>query len=166
MGGLAAGPGQAAAGQGAEAVSEARDPWHEPFAVLVLDTLTGCTGWERGVSPFGWIEGNWSCDCNRGIPLGIEQGRERCMSRRFLVIACDWPEATFDEMNSGYPPALVEEFLPYWEANRAHKEPAGADEGRGGQEPRSGGSDAQGDKQPAAVAWRRAPAAAPPGRPI
>lgn len=95
------------------------DPWHSACAVLVLDTLTGCTGRDARNSPRDWIEGNWSCDCNRGEALGLGHDREHCIGQwRFLAIGCDADGIEYDDLNSGYPPALLEEFRPYWRANR------------------------------------------------
>ncbi len=93
------------------------DPWYAPCSVMVLDTLTGCTAWDRETPLHQWVEHNWSCDCNRGLPFGLGiVERHLCRCARFLVIACDCGLVTYDELNSGYPPALIEEFRPYWRA--------------------------------------------------
>jgi hypothetical protein len=93
------------------------EAWHVPCGCLVIDTETRRTAWDHGSTPFGWCEGNLSCDCNRADALGVDWDfTGTCYGcERFLVIACTFPGVTFDELNSGYPQELRDRFRQSWQ---------------------------------------------------
>jgi len=88
--------------------------------VVLLDTETGVkVEVPNKVSIFDWVDNNWSCDCNRANYFNEEvydEINERkpegyCWGcERFLVVACDDPEYTLQELNAGYPPELLAKF--------------------------------------------------------
>lgn len=85
---------------------------HLPVRVLLLDTLTGATAVDGRCTLWGWTEGNWSCDCNRGGAFGLRpDNRGTCRGcRRFVVVAHDAPGYTLRDFNPGYPEKLLAEF--------------------------------------------------------
>lgn len=88
---------------------------HDPIKAALLDTLTGVVAVDERASLWGYTNGNWSCDCNRGNAFGLDLvNRDVCIGcKRFLVVRCDDRENyTLREMNPGYPEALLDEFLP------------------------------------------------------
>ena len=61
----------------------------EPTPVVtVIDALTGKSHMVPGITAWGWMEGNWSCDCNRCPPelRGVVQD-DPCRAERFVVVA-------------------------------------------------------------------------------
>lgn len=80
--------------------------------VRYVDLSTGRRAEDRGITPHSLIEGNWSCDCNRGIPFfGPPETFDTCAGyERFIVYDVEQEEGDeqFDaddvimEANDGY----------------------------------------------------------------
>ena len=58
------------------------------YTAIITDKTTGLTAtkkfsedWDWGTD-FAWSEGNYSCDCNRGIFFGVDS---ECGNERFTV---------------------------------------------------------------------------------
>ena len=84
------------------------DPIHTTkLTVTVLDTKTGETAVDRNGNTWDWTEGNWSCDCNRELMFGNDDGEEgRCQgSHRYRVVAVEplLPGYALEEFNQHYP---------------------------------------------------------------
>ena len=83
--------------------------------VTLLDTKTGKTVEDKGMSAFQWTDGNWSCDCNRALMFNLDIGQGICAgSKRFIVIKAEPEvnvegdyEATLAEMNHRHPQELL-----------------------------------------------------------
>jgi hypothetical protein len=70
--------------------------------VTVTDTKTGDIAERSDISIWGWTEGNWACDCNRGLMFGNQQ--DNCSTSRYRVTnVSPMPDGyTLDEFNDGY----------------------------------------------------------------
>jgi hypothetical protein len=80
--------------------------------VKYIDLETGQRAEERGISPYNLSEGNWSCDCNRQFPFGIQPTGNVCIGcKRFIAYSAE-PEA-------GDEPFNEQELLA--EANREYR---------------------------------------------
>ena len=82
----------------------------------ILDTKTGETRTIDGPRSWEWAENNYSCDCNREIMFGHDDGASGiCMGgKRYLVIKAEFndPEDydyTLEELNGDYPRELLRE---------------------------------------------------------
>lgn len=58
--------------------------------VRYLDLATGRRAEDRGITPRSLMDGNWNCDCNRGIPFDGPRKflvqNEKCLGHeRFIV---------------------------------------------------------------------------------
>lgn len=71
------------------------------------DLATGATlALDRpDIRPFDLAEGNWSCDCNRGLAFGVgDLADHHCAGTfRFVVVEHDAEGWTVAEFNEGYP---------------------------------------------------------------
>ncbi len=84
----------------------------------ILDTQTGNTATIDGPSTYDWVDGNWSCDCNRN-PWGVDMGKPDGVchgSERFLVVKAvfddpDDYECTLEKLNADYPEELLSRLL-------------------------------------------------------
>lgn len=80
----------------------------------VLDTKTGETVKYNGPCAFEWVDGNWSCDCNRKADFDVEPD---CVEgfceggHRFLVIDAKFGSGEHQyslyELNECYPEELL-----------------------------------------------------------
>jgi len=79
----------------------------------VLDTVTGKRIVKDGIRSFEWACNNWSCDCNRQLLFGIDEGDGICIGgKRFLVVSAEMNDSedddyTLEELNSEYPVELL-----------------------------------------------------------
>ena len=76
----------------------------------ILDTKTGEKHEINGPdSPYDWIEGNWSCDCNRGKRLSMAK---HCKgTKRFLVVDIEDKSWDLNQINGYYPEELKRKHL-------------------------------------------------------
>ena len=78
------------------------------MTVTFLDTQTG----EKREScryPNQVIDGNWSCDCNRGTLFGVWAETHGVCSgrRRFIAVGVSDHEYSLKELNASYPADLL-----------------------------------------------------------
>lgn len=84
----------------------------------ILDTVTGKTKTKRGPSSWNWMEGDYSCDCNRNLwsddDLYVCPGCERYLVVQALFEG-DEEVYSLDDLNSDYPQELKDKYLPQYE---------------------------------------------------
>ncbi len=82
------------------------------MTATVLDTLTGTTHTDSRASVYDWMDGNWSCDCNRYPPHIESDSANVCEgAHRFIVTHAQFDRyetpATLRELNCDYPEELL-----------------------------------------------------------
>jgi hypothetical protein len=68
---------------------------------------------ETGADLYDWAEGNWSCDCNRGLYFKKDPRMEpSCGHSRFLVtkILGNPERYSLRDLNDGYPEELLKKY--------------------------------------------------------
>lgn len=76
------------------------------ISVLMRDNLTGETKWVPldlawyDHSMFFWTEGNFSCDCNRGMLFYGDDFDCKCGHRRFVVFKAHFPDGSETDIDS------------------------------------------------------------------
>lgn len=83
------------------------------MTAMIYDIVTGCCKTLTGPRAWEWVEGDWSCDCNRN-PWGIDTGKPDGVcegAERFLVIQAEGDQYTLNELNRDYAPELVAQVL-------------------------------------------------------
>jgi hypothetical protein len=79
------------------------DPIHSQITVTILDAVTGETRVNSQWSPWWWAYGNGSCDCNRGLLFGNDEG---CGENRYYIVAVEGDESGYamdKDYNRLYP---------------------------------------------------------------
>lgn len=83
---------------------------------IVLDITTGDMMTFEGIHSYEWAEGDWSCDCNRGLESEDSETCGTCLGcHRFLVVHFKMEpggyEYSLEELNEDYPEELLQRAL-------------------------------------------------------
>ena len=83
--------------------------------VKLLDTKTGQTRIVNNevLNEWDWIEGNWSCDCNRQKYFENNEDKDICIgSKRYIIIEVYYDGIyTLRDFNCNYSDKLLDKYL-------------------------------------------------------